>query len=81
MALPTIGIPMPDTIYSSPLLEGVRKAVATRPANIKLYMLAKEIGVTRQWLGRFMNGKCSPSALTLEKLYVAVTGKQIFPDD
>ena len=72
---------MPTPIYGSPLLDGVRNAVLTRPAYIKLNKLAEDCGITRQSLHGFIAGRQKLSALTLEKIYVAVTGKQIFPND
>jgi transcriptional regulator with XRE-family HTH domain len=73
---------MSHTIYSSPLLAHVQKAVRERPATITARALAKDCEVTPQWLSKFMNGRCeNPSAILLERLYVRCTGKQLVSND
>lgn len=72
---------MTDNVYSSPLLRRVQHLVHTRPKGLYLKALAKELGVTERWLVMFSAGKCeNPNARVIEKLYVILSGEQIFND-
>lgn len=72
---------MPDTTYSSPLVERVRTLVLERPRSLTMIDLAEQCGVTNVWLSGFANGRYNnPSAIAVEKLYVRLTGKQLIND-
>lgn len=72
---------MTDTIYSSPLLERVRRLVIERPRSCSLQDLSEVSGMTTVWLSGFQYGRFpNPSAIAVEKLYVHLTGKQLIND-
>jgi DNA-binding Xre family transcriptional regulator len=69
-------------IYSSPLLAHVQKLLQERPANLQMQELARDCNISRVRLTAFKNGRADNiNALTLERLYVRLTGKQIISHD
>jgi DNA-binding Xre family transcriptional regulator len=73
-----LGKSMSVTIYSSPLLATVQRAVRNRPRSLTLDQLAAECGVGRSWLASFASGKMpGVTAVTLERIYVRLTGEQL----
>lgn len=61
------------------LLETTIQLMKNRPASLTLQELAKDVGATPDYLSKVMNGVIpNPSVNTIEKIYVRLSGKQLF---
>lgn len=69
---------MTDTIYSSKLVLYTQKLVRERPANLRLKVLAEELGCSQRFLSGFANGHFKGASTEIvERIYIRLTGKQL----